>query len=344
MLGILAERRDSRAIVALPGLRINAALSLALLKLPPTLHFSQCLCRLTLLLHVLHLGVLVRLRLALFLSRNAFCVAGSEWVGGGSLASPGRRGSPGFLVERASWPVPPFSLCWVRFSSRHPTASWQWRRLHLPNTLARGTLLTYKRVFKSGIIHNHGLGLPHGLVKHRPSPITSLQGLHVDNTVEYNTSTLWAMESGRLAVFWLRNKREIMDRNSATSCTAEVPQLHASGHTKVCGGLFHATPMPARTSPNNLTGSTGADKMDSAILGKKEPFFTTFMEPSEAERLAVERALGRFPQHLSPRLFFPCPAKARMDGAKWESAKAGNPCTTLLHYLRAHRVEPEPRS
>ena len=26
-----------------------------------------------------------------------------------------------------------------------------------------------------------------------------------------------------------------------------------------------------------------------------------------------------------------------------ESAKSGNPCTTLLHYLRAHRAEPEPR-
>ena len=61
--------------------------------------------------------------------------------------------------------------------------------------------------------------------------------------------------------------------------------------------------MPARTSPNNLTGST--------ILGEKEPFFTTFMKPSEAERLAVERALGRFPQHPSPRLFFPCRSKAR---------------------------------
>ena len=116
------------------------------------------------------------------------------------------------------------------------------------------------------------------------------------------------MESGRLAVLWLRNKREIVDRNSATSCTAEVPQLQplnwrvASGHTKVCGGLFHAMPLPARTSPNSVTGSTGADKMDSAILGEKEPFFTTFMKPSEAERLVVERALGRFPQHLSPPL------------------------------------------
>ena len=64
--------------------------------------------------------------------------------------------------------------------------------------------------------------------------------------------------------------------------------------------------MPARTSPNSLTGFTGADKMDIAILGEKEPFFTTFMKPSEAERLVVKRALGR--------LFFTCRAKARNPG------------------------------
>ena len=101
--------------------------------------------------------------------------------------------------------------------------------------------LTYERVFTSGIIHNHGA--PHGLVKHRPSPTTSLQGFDVDDTVEYYASTIWALENGWLAALRLRHKREIVDRNSAATCTAEVPQLEplnwrvASGHTKVCGGL-----------------------------------------------------------------------------------------------------------
>ena len=71
--------------------------------------------------------------------------------------------------------------------------------------------------------------------------------------------------------------------NIATACTAEVPQLKplkrriASGHAKVCGRLLHATPVPARTRSNNLTGSADADKVDSAILGEKEPFFVTFV-------------------------------------------------------------------
>ena len=46
------------------------------------------------------------------------------------------------------------------------------------------------------IIHDHGL--PHGLVKHRPSPTTSLQGFDVDDTVEYYASAFLPL-AGRQA-------------------------------------------------------------------------------------------------------------------------------------------------
>ena len=88
-----------------------------------------------------------------------------------------------------------------------------------------------------------------------------------------------------------------MDRNIATACTAAVPQVQpwnrriASCHTKVCGRLLHAMPVPARTRSDN-------------------PFFATFMKPSEAKRLVVKRALGRHPQNLCPRFFFTSRADA----------------------------------
>ena len=68
----------------------------------------------------------------------------------------------------------------------------------------------------------------------------------------------------------------------------------ASGHTEVGGWLLEALPMSAGTGPDSCTGPANADKMDSAILGEEEPFFTAFMVPSKAERLVVELALGRF--------------------------------------------------
>ena len=129
-----------------------------------------------------------------------------------------------------------------------------------------------------------------------------------------------------------------MDRNIATACTAEVPQLKplnwriASSHTKVCGRLLHATPVPARTRSNNLTSSAGADKVDSAILGEKEPFFATFVKPSEAKRLVVKRALGRHPQDLSPRFFFASRANA------WDLGHRMSP--SRLDYGTARRTRP----
>ena len=90
-------------------------------------------------------------------------------------------------------------------------------------------------------------------------------------------------------------------------------------------------PAPARTRSNNLTGSAGADKVDSAILGEKEPFFATFVKSSEAKRLAVKRALGRHIQELSPRFFFSSRANAWDLGHRMSPSRLDNQKNTASH-------------